>query len=293
MQVATADQLFLQHVQELRRRLLWSCSVVILAAVVSYIYRRPIVAFITNPLHQSLIYTAPSGGLQFILQICLGVGLAVALPIFVYNTLRFVEPAFSTSQAQHRRSLTIIGSSLILAVMGLAFGYWLILPMSLHFFAGFNVGPIRALISTSEYLSFTIGCLVTFAVIFQLPLLLLVYNKIRPFPPGTLRKYRRHVIIGSLGLAVILPFTYDPITQFVIAIPVIVLYEVSVISVWLINRSHYKALRQPQSPVLQPTSAVSAAPLSYALSTDAHSRARQQLAYMQLAARQRRPIQMG
>jgi sec-independent protein translocase protein TatC len=245
---ATADQLFIDHVRELRRRLLWSVFCLVLASVAAFVYRSVLILAFTRPLHQSLIYTAPSGGLQFVFQICLAVGAVAALPVFLYQLLRFALPAFDQARLRTRGLVTIVAASYLLALSGVAFAYWLVLPMSFRFFASFDISGIRALISTAEYLSFVLGCVVTFAIIFQLPLLLLSYNRIDRFPPGALTKYRRHVTVGSLGLALLLPFTYDPLTQFVIAAPIIALYEVSILGVWMANRRYRASVGLPSVP---------------------------------------------
>lgn len=240
MQPVAQGQPFTEHVQELRRRLLWVALVLVSAGGVAYLYRQSIIDFVARPLKQTLFYTSPSGGFTFIMQICLTVGATAAIPVFVYHLARFTAPAFENGKLSSRRILAIILATTLLAIAGLAFAYWVVLPDSFHFFAGFSGGSVKPLITANEYLNFTLGAAVTFAMLFQLPLLLLFFNSIKRFPPGSLRKYRRHVIVGSLALALILPFTYDPITQFVVAVPVIALYELSIMLIWLSNRRYYK-----------------------------------------------------
>ena len=231
---------FIGHVHELRRRLSWTAMAFIAAGTVAYFYRKPLVNFIAKPLGQPLFYSAPSGSFEFVMQVCLAIGIVVALPVIVYNLIRFIEPAFERKRMSRKMIGLIIAMSFGLSCFGLWFAFDHVLPMSLHFFSEFAFGPIKPLISTSEYFNFVIGSAVTFAIIFQLPLLLLTFNTIDRFPPGKLRKYRRHVIVGSLAVALVLPFTYDPITQFVVALPIIMLYEVSIIAIWAVNRHAYK-----------------------------------------------------
>jgi len=244
-------QPFAGHVRELRQRLLISISLALAVAGASYLLRAQLIQFVVAPLHQSLVYTAPSGGFQFLISVCLGVGVVAALPVFIYNLIRFIEPAFEGSRIGKKGTVGILTASFGLAWLGLAFAYYLILPMSFRFFASFATGPIKPLISTGEYLSFVLGCLITFALIFQLPLLLLLINFINRFPPGSLSRYRRYVVVGSLGLALVLPFTYDPLTQFVVALPVILLYELSLVSIWLVNhRRPDQQIRSVHEPLL-------------------------------------------
>lgn len=239
MKTASAQLTFSEHLQELRRRLTYSVLALLAGAVLGYVLKNSVIARLVHPLDLPLYYNNPGGSLAFIVQISLAVGVVIALPVLTYNLLRFIEPALSNERLSRRRILVVLTSSWLLAAAGILFGYYIILPMSFHFFAGFNIGPVKPLISTSEYFSFVLSCLVSFAAIFQLPLLLLFVNSIHRFPPGSMRRYRRHVLVGAFILAVILPFTYDPITQFVMAVPIVFLFELSLLLLWAKNRRYH------------------------------------------------------
>lgn len=230
-----ASQTFSDHLYELWRRLAFCLLVLIAGGVFGYIERQFIISKFEAPLHMPLYYTSPSGAFEFIMQVSVVIGVFFALPVFVYNLLRFIEPAFSSRRISRRKMLLLIVSSLALAAGGVVFAYTIILPMSFHFFSGFNNGLFKPLISINEYFSFAMSCLISFAIIFQLPLVMLFINSIRRFPPGKLRRYRRHVIVGSFVLALVLPFTYDPLTQFVMALPIVLLFELSLLLVWFVN----------------------------------------------------------
>jgi hypothetical protein len=133
-----------------------------------------------------------------------------------------------------------MGSSVILSIIGALFGYYMIIPMSLHFFNSYASASIKPLISVNEYLSYFVGVIVTFVILFQIPLLILFINFVKPLNPKTLLKYQRHVIVGALVLAVLLPFTYDPLTQFVLAAPIVALYYLSIILIVFVNRQSKK-----------------------------------------------------
>lgn len=227
------------HLLELRRRLLLSAMAFLAASAVAYIYHRQIIAVLLLPLHQPVYYTTPSGGFEFLIRISSMVGLIVVVPVITFHLLKFVEPALNFRFAR-RQIVFMLTSSLGLLAAGVAFGYLIILPLTLHFFAGFGNSQIKALISANDYLSLVIGLLATFAILFQLPLIILLINRIKPLTPRKLMRYQRHVIIGSLAIALLLPFTYDPLTQFVMAVPIIGLYELSIVVIWLANR------RRPQ-----------------------------------------------
>jgi Tat protein translocase TatC len=169
------------------------------------------------------------------------VGLFIALPVIVYQLLSFIGPALPTKMGRKIMTKVITGS-LLLATAGVVFGYYVIVPLSLHFFARYSTGQLKPLISSDSYLTYLTNNLVIFALVFQIPLVILFIDRIKPLTPGGLLRYQRHIIVGAFVLALILPFTYDPISQFVVAIPIVVLYYLSVLLVWRSQRRRKRKL---------------------------------------------------
>ncbi len=218
------------HVRELRRRLLWPALVLVGGGFVSYYYHKQAIEFLKAPLHESLYYTSPTGGFNFVMKICFMVGLLAALPVLIYNLTAFIQPAFAKHiSQQHIRIITLF--SLLLAIGGGAFAFFVVVPMSLHFFKGFQTAGINSLIAADDYLNFVVNITMAFILIFQIPIVVLGINRIKPLSPRTLFRYEKYVIVGSLIFALLLPFTYDPLTQFLVAIPIIVLYNLSLLLV--------------------------------------------------------------
>ncbi len=228
-------QSFHDHIKELRKRLLWVVLAVGVSAGFSYAFRGFVVNAIQKPLGATLFYTSPAGSFNFILKLSMLIGLFVALPVTVYQILRFIEPALPTD-IKKLTMLKIILASFLLAIGGIAFSYFYMIPVSLHFFGSYSTNVIKPLISVNEYLSYVMSNFITFALVFQIPLLILFINWIKPIKPSKLLHYQRHVVVGAAALSVILPFTYDPISQFIVAIPIVVLYYVSVILLLIVNR---------------------------------------------------------
>lgn len=238
--VAATEQTALEHLHELWRRALYCVGVLIMGGVFGYIFRQQIINFLQRPLHQQLYYTSPMGSFNFVMQVCLLIGFLLALPVISYNLLRFIEPALR-KRLKPRVVLAVLISSFVLAVGGAAFGYYLTLPFALQFFGQVGTSSLRPLISVNEYFSFILGYLGTFAAVFQLPLLLLFINHITPFKPGGLSKWRKHVYIGAFAISLIMPSSPDPLSQVSLAIPIIILYELSIGLIWLANRKHRMA----------------------------------------------------
>lgn len=233
------------HILELRKRLLVVVGVFIVWCGVGYAIREPLTKLILNPLGSSVYYSTPQGGFEFFMRVIMTAGFIAAVPVIVHQLLRFIEPAVGGKLTTQLMRRTLVWS-LLLAVTGIVFAYLAILPTSLKFFNEFGGKQVQPLISADSYLNFVLGMLAIFALLFQLPLIISIVDHIKPLKPQQLTKYRRHVFVGSLIVALIMPFTYDPITQFIIAMPIVVLFELSALIVrWNhhLTRSQKKEMR--------------------------------------------------
>lgn len=243
-------QTFHDHIRELRRRLLWIVLAIGISGGISYVLRVKVIRLLQRPLGATLFYTSPAGSFNFILKLSTLIGLFIALPVIIYQLVRFIEPALPVN-IKKRVMATVISASFALALLGIAFSYLYMIPMSLKFFAGYSTDQIKPLISANEYLSYMLGNLIIFALVFQIPLIVLFINWIKPMKPTKLLRYQRHVIVGAFGLAIVLPFTYDPISQFIVAIPIIVLFYLSVGLLWAANRGRiYKGEVPKTVPIM-------------------------------------------
>lgn len=237
---ASRPQTFLDHVHELRTRILVSGVAFLVGGTVGYLIRKSLLRALNRSSHQTLYYTTPTGAFSLVMKLCVMVGIVFVLPILTYNLMSFVQPALKRHFS--RRQLMFVSLlSLLLAFGGAIFAYYVVVPMSLHFFNSYRVPGIEPLISATEYLDFITNHILTFIIMFQIPLVILFIDRIKPLPPKMFWKYERHVIIGSLVIALILPFTYDPFTEFLVAIPMIVLYNLSIILVILAHHGRRPA----------------------------------------------------
>lgn len=234
-------QSFSEHLQELRRRLTYCLLTLVAGSVVGYLLHRPLLHALTAPLKQQLYYTSPLGGFNALIKISVVFGLVLSVPVGMYQLAKFLSPAFRG----HGRSrpLRLIFASLILAAAGVSVGYYISLPAALHFFSQVTGSELKPLIGINDYLNFVLAYLMALAVLFQVPLIMLFINRVTPQRPRKLMSYQRWVILGSFILAAILTPTPDPLNQTLMAAPMIVLYQVGVLAVWLQNRRHVKVSR--------------------------------------------------
>jgi sec-independent protein translocase protein TatC len=196
--------------------------------------REALLSWLQAPLHGKLYYSQVMGAFDYLMQACLLVGILPAVPVLIYNLVSFVRPALpgTLSRGQIMR---IVASSTILTIGGVLFAYYVSLPLVLRFLSSIDVAHLHPLIAANSYLTFVINYLTVFAIIFQLPLVVLFIDRITPIPPARMQRWRKWVILGAFSAAFILPIAPDPVSQIMLAVPIVILYEASL---WLLLFRH-------------------------------------------------------
>lgn len=246
------------HLRELEVRLFAVGVVFIGAAAAAYPFFDKISHFITAPLksRQELVYLTPGGAFSFIIKVCIYVGLVAALPFIIFNLYRFIMPAVKKSNM--RMALTYTLFSLFLAIGGVIFAYYVSLPASLYFLTGFSLQHINPMLTVDSYFSFVMTYVLAGALLFQLPLVMLIINTAKPLTPRKLMSYQRHIIVGSFIVAAIITPTPDPWNQTLLAAPVIVMYQLGITLVWAANRKRMKQHKRLHALTVEPETATAA-----------------------------------
>jgi sec-independent protein translocase protein TatC len=200
---------------------------------------------------QQLYYLTPIGGLSFIIKLCFYFGVLVSVPVIVYHVYRYLQPLMG---GQQRSVLRYFIFSFLLAAAGISFAYFISLPAALHFLTDFNIQHITAMLTVDAYLTFVTSYLLGAALLFQIPLLLIIIDKITPLTPGGLMKYQRHVILIAFILAAIISPTPDMVNQTLLAVPIIAMYQFGVLLVWWQHTRRKRAAQKDLAPsiALQP-----------------------------------------
>ncbi len=184
---------------------------------------------------QRLVYLTPIGGFNFLFKVSLYFGLGVILPVIIYHLYRFLEPLMPVKR---KRSVVFyIIASFFLAIGGACFAYFGSLPAALHFLTGFNIQNVTAMLTVDSYLNFIITYVLGFAALFQIPLILMIINTIKPIPPKKLMGFQRFVVLGAFIVAAVISPTPDVTNQAILAVPIILMYQIGVLLVWLQNRT--------------------------------------------------------
>lgn len=227
------------HLAELRTRLIISLAAIVAGFIGSYIFAERIFAFLAAPLievlpeESSLIFTGVAEGFFTYLKTALYSGLFFAMPIVLFEIWRFVSPGLY--KKEKRYALPFIFFSTLFFVGGTAFGYFIVFPFGFQFFLGFETDAIHPLPSIKEYLSFTVKLIMAFGLIFELPLFTFFLSRMGIVTGKFMASKRRYaiLIIFIISAAITPP---DPLTQVMMAGPLIVLYELSIIVAKIFGR---------------------------------------------------------
>jgi sec-independent protein translocase protein TatC len=171
-------------------------------------------------------------------------GLALALPVILYQVYAFVLPAFSPNE--RRVALPILLMVPILFAAGVAFGYFVILDRAVDFLLNFNENQFNIQVRARDYYSFVALMLLAMGLMFQVPLAILAVTRIGIVTPAQLRAWRRYAYFACVVVAALLP-TVDPVSMIIETVPLIVLYELSIVLASLFGRSRQRAPAEPSA----------------------------------------------
>ena len=260
-----AEMPFLEHLEELRWRILWSLLAVAAGsvaglAVVSYL---DVVRFLLLPANavfgedQRLIYLAPTDAFFVFLKVSLTLGFVLASPIVVYHAWSFLSPAL---EKQEKRAIVpALYLGLVLFAGGVALAYFVALPISLHFLMGFLTEIMEPSWTGPAYIGFVVKLLLGFGVVFELPVVVMILSALGLVSPAFLRAKRRYAIVVITIVACALS-PGDVITvSLLMMVPLVLLYEFSiVISGLMWRRRRERPAGEPQ-PSPAPEEAVAEA----------------------------------
>src|SRR5208282_3650614 len=237
----------LEHLVELRKRLIWSIVSFAGAFVVCFYFAKDIYAFLTAPLANALagqpnaqmIYTALYETFFTYVKVGMFAGLCLAFPLIAAQVWMFVAPGLY--KHERRAFLPFLLATPVLFLTGAAFAYYIMLPFANRFFASFQTPGGNGTLSielqpkVSEYLDLVMTLIFAFGLCFQMPVLLSLLGRVGIVTSAQLRGMRRYSIVGVFAVAAALT-PPDPFSMLSLAIPLVGLYEISILCVVLIER---------------------------------------------------------
>ncbi len=224
----------MQHFSELRRRILWTFLIFVCALVFGWCVAPVVQDFLTTPLINvwpdgALLYSGLTDGLMIQLSLAFVVALMIIIPVALWHIWAYVSPGLK--KKEQRFIFPILVLSPILFVLGAGFAFYVLMPFVFRFFIELNESaPVPSLILpvARDYLSFAIGLLKVFGLAFQLPLILVMLNRLGVLPRKYAVKMRRYaIVIIVIAAAVLTP--PDVVSQILLAVPLWALFEVSIL----------------------------------------------------------------
>ncbi len=236
-------QNFISHLEELRNCLIKSFIAVGIFFVSSYFFKEKLFYIIVAPLKKvmntgdKLIYTNLPDAFFTYLKASFITGIMIASPVIIYQFWMFVAPGLY--KKEKKMLLPIIFLSSIFFIAGSLFGYFIVFPLGFKFFLSFATDIISPLPSMKEYMSFATKLLLAFGLVFELPLVITFLAKLGIVSVDFLRKKRKYAILLFFIVAAILT-PPDVITQFMMALPLMLLYEISIIGAKIFSKKENK-----------------------------------------------------
>jgi len=229
---------FLDHIEELRWRIIYSLIGIVVFTIIAWVFINPLVEVVllkpARDAHASLQNLRPFGQLFLYFQVAIIVGIVASVPNIFYQLWKFIAPALKRNERKYILRIVIFSTFCFLA--GIAFAYFVMLPMAMKFAAQFGTVEIKNEFAIDEYMSIIISVMLAAGVVFELPMVSFFLSKLGILTPKFMRKYRRHAIVIILVLAAILTPGTDPVSQVILAVPLVLLYEISI----FISRISYK-----------------------------------------------------
>ena len=223
--------------EKFRKIIVWIILIVIVAASLVYLKANLLINILIKPLNGiQLHFMTPSEGLMAKLKIsCLG-GLVIASPVIIFLIIRLTGPIL-TKKVKRLLIFLVIPLSFVLLLGGMCFGYTLVIPSTIKFLIDSGGGFMQPTLSADEYFSFIGTLLFCVGLIFELPLILIALSRIGIITSTMLKKKRKiAVLLSFISIALIAP-TLDAFTFILVTFPILVLYEISIWSIFLLEKN--------------------------------------------------------
>lgn len=239
---------FTEHLAELRKRILLSLGVLLFFFILSFNYSEDIFSLLMLPMkktvavikeppyivlapsrikNQGLVFLGPAEAFWMHLKISLISGLILSLPVIFFQLWKFVSPGLLPKERKYVMPFVISATGLFFA--GAFFCFIIVLPFAMNFLLTYKTENLIPMISVGKYIDFCLKFILAFGAIFELPLMILFLSRLGIVKPETLARHRKYAILGAFVIAAILTPTPDAFNQTLMAVPIILLYEIGIL----------------------------------------------------------------
>jgi sec-independent protein translocase protein TatC len=243
---------FLDHLEELRWRLLWSALALIIGVVISFtvMLKYDAISLLAAPIlplldGQKLVTTEPAAAFKITMSASFLSGAVLASPVIFYQLWSFLAPALY----KHEKKVVIpvLSFGAILFGGGVALAFFGLIPLTLRMLLSVQSSVIEPMISVSGYFDFALGFALVMGLVFEMPIVVLALTALGIVTPAFLRKFRRHAIVICLVSSAFITPGQDPMSLAAVAVPLVLLYEVSVLCSSLVHRRRERREREREA----------------------------------------------
>lgn len=215
----------LDHLDEVRKRIMIVLGVFIVFFIVVFIFVKDIYEWFTKDLEMTLTVLGPLDIILIYFTLAAVIALALTVPVLILQIWLFVKPALT----KHEQKVTIIyiPASFLLFAGGLAFGYFVVLPIVLGFLLDLGSGTFQTLFTADKYFQFVLRMTIPFSILFEMPLVVMFLTSIGIITPDGMRKNRKYAYFALIVVSVLIS-PPDFISDVLVIIPLLLLYEISI-----------------------------------------------------------------
>ena len=235
------EQTILQHLRELRRRVAISVVALLIGSAVSFAFFEQIIEWLLRPARDlqtgaggQLVFTEVTELLTTSIKVSFVAGFVLAFPIILYQIIMFVAPGLTGKEKRYL--LGFLPGALLAFACGVGFGYFVMTPPALHFLLTFGEGVAVPLIKVSNIVNLMIRLLFWMGLAFETPLVMYLLAQIGLVDARKLSRFRRYWVVVAFVMGAIITPTFDPINQALVAVPLLVLYELGILLARLAGR---------------------------------------------------------
>ncbi len=240
----------LGHLLELKARLIKSVIAVAITTTISFVFAKQIFAILIRPTGGiDLIYIEMTEMLGTYMKVCLASGIILAMPYLIYHFVMFVSPALSPREKKY--VYVILPWIGLMFIGGVVFGYFVLIPPAVKFLVNFGSDIATPQIKIGNYISVVTRLLLAMGLVFELPVVSTFLARIGVISSRWLASKRKVAIIFAFILAAIITPTFDPVNQTLVAVPLIVLYELSIWLAKLVQKKEALVVASEPSPIAQ------------------------------------------
>jgi sec-independent protein translocase protein TatC len=244
METTIKKMSLMDHLLELRNRLMVAAGAVLVTTIVAFVFANQLFEILKYPAgNTQFVFTEVPSMIGIYMQVCLMAGIIVAMPVIVYEFIMFVSPGLTSKEKKY--VYLIIPWIFLMFLVGVAFGYFVFLPKAINFLTTFATNIATPMITIDSYVSFLTKMLLVLGLVFEAPVISTFLARLGIITYKWLAKQWKISIIGAFVIAAVITPTPDPINQSIVAAPLIVLYYLSVILARIVQRKKKVETSEP------------------------------------------------